>query len=155
MPPAVFLTLMLAQELPAEAADAAKMERIRKALAETPAIMVTSPPPREGPVFRVTIYGPKPDRPLWETGSAVPSYIRPPRPLYHHEFLEQVTPEAFRAPTLYPCCIPVVPLVELAGKEIRIAQRKTAEARAREAVRRAREELLACRADSARSGCEP
>jgi hypothetical protein len=28
------------------------------------------------------------------------------------EFLEQVTYEAFRGPTLYPCCIPVVPLVE-------------------------------------------
>jgi len=155
MPPAVFLTLMLAQDLPAEAADAAKMERIRKALAETPAIVVTSPLPREGPVFRVTIHAPKPDRPVWEAWSPVPSYIRPPMRLYAHEFLGQVTPEAFRAPTLYPLGVPVVPLVELLGKQIRIAQRKTAEARAREQVRRALEELLACRADSARSGCEP
>ena len=139
MPPAVFLTLMLAQELPAEAADAAKMERIRKALAETPAIVVTSPPPREGPVFRVTIYGPKPDRPLWETWSAVPSYIRPPRPLYHHEFLEQVTPDVFRAATLYPLGVPVVPVIELLGKQIKTARRKAAEARAREEVRRALE----------------
>ena len=155
MPPAVFLTLMLAQDLPAEAADAAKMERIRKALAETPAVVVTSPLPREGPVFRVTVHGPKPDRPMWEAWSAVPSYIRPPMPLYHHEFLEQVTPEAFRAPTLYPVGVPVVPLLELLGKQIRTARRKTAEARAREEVRRTLEELLACRADPARPGCEP
>lgn len=155
MPPAVFLTLMLAQDLPAEAADAAKMERIRKALAETPAIAVTSPLPREGPVFRVTIHGPKPDPPMWEEWSTVPSYIRPPMPLYHHEFLEQVTPKALRARTLYPVGVPVLPLIELLGKQIRTAQRKTAEERAREEVRRAREQLLACRADPARPGCEP
>ena len=54
MPPAVFLTLMLAQELPAEAGDGTTLERIRRALAEPPAITVASPLPREGPVFRVT-----------------------------------------------------------------------------------------------------
>jgi hypothetical protein len=155
MPPAVFLTLMLAQDLPAEAADAAKMERIRKALAETPAIVVTSPLPREGPVFRLTIHGPKPDRPMWEAWSAVPSYIRPPMKLHHHQFLEQVTPEAFRAQTLYPLGVPVVPLVELLGKQIRTGLRKAAETRAREDVRRALENFLACRADPARPGCEP
>ena len=106
MPPAVFLTLMLAQDLPAEAADAAKMERIRKALAETPAIGVTSPVPREGPVFRVTIYGPKPDRPIWEAWSAVPSYIRPPRPLHHHEFLEREEFLACRTDPARPGCEP-------------------------------------------------
>ena len=139
MPPAVFLTLMLAQELPAEAADAAKMERIRKALAETPAIVVTSPPPRDGPVFRVTIHGPRPDPPVWEAWSSVPSYIRPPMKLHHHEFLEQVTPDVFRAATLYPLGVPVVPVIELLGKQIKTARRKAAEARAREEVRRALE----------------
>ena len=153
MPPAVFLTLMLAQDLPAEAADAAKMERIRKALAETPAIVVTSPPPGEGPVFRVTIHGPKPDRPTWQTWSATPSYIRTPMRLYHHEFLEQVTPEAFRSPTLYPVGVPVVPLLDSLGTQIRTAQRTAAEARAREEVRRALEKLRACRAESARPEC--
>ena len=154
MPPAVFLALMLAQDLPAEATDAAKMERIRKALAETPAIAVTSPLPREGPVFRVIIQGPKPDRPMWEAWSAVPSYIRPPKTLYHHEFLEQVTPEALRARTLYPVGVDVVPLIDFLGTQIRTALRKAAEARAREEVRQALEELLACRADPARPGCE-
>jgi hypothetical protein len=155
MPPVVFLTLMLTQDVPAEAADAAKLDRIRKALAETPAIVVTPPLQSEGPVFRATIHGPKPDRPLWDTWSAVPSYIRPPMKLHHHEFLEQVTPEAFRAQTLYPLGVPVVPLVELLGKQIRTGLRKAAEARAREEVRRALEKFLACRADPATPGCEP
>ena len=155
MSPAVFLALILAQDLPAEAADAAKMERIRKALAETPAIVDASSPPREGPVFRVTIHGPKPDRPMWEAWSAVPSYIRPPMRLYHHEFLGQVTPEALRARTLYPVGVDVVPLIDFLGTQIRTALRKAAEARAREEVRRALEELLACRADPATPGCEP
>jgi hypothetical protein len=71
MPPVVFLALMLAHELPAEAGDAAKLERIRRALAEPPAITDTSSLPREGPVFRVTVRAPKPDRPLWDAWSAV------------------------------------------------------------------------------------
>jgi len=139
MSPVVFLTLMLGQDLPAEAADAAKMERISKALAATPTTVVASPPPGDGPVFRVTIYGPKPDRPVWEVWSAVPSYIRPPMKLYAHEFLERVTPEAFRAQTLYPIGVPVVPLAGLQGKQIRTGLRKAAEARAREEVQRALE----------------
>ena len=48
-----------------------------------------------------------------------------------------------------PLGVPVVPLLETVGKQIRTAQRKAAEARAREEVRRALEELLACRADPA------
>jgi hypothetical protein len=75
-------------------------------------------------------------------------------PVYQHEFLEKVTPELFRGPTLYPVGVPVVPLVELLGKQIRTAQRKSAEGRAREEVRLALEKLLACRADAAGPGCE-
>jgi hypothetical protein len=154
MPPAVFLTIMFAQELPAAAHDAANLERIRRALAEPPAIALTSPPPPDGPVFRVNVHAPKPDRPVWEAWSAVPSYVRPSMPIDHYEFLLQVTPEAFRGVTLHPIGVPVVPLVELLGKQIRTAQRKSAEARAREEVRRALEEFLACKADPARPGCE-
>ena len=153
MPPAVLLTLMLAQELPAEAGDAAKLERIRRALAEPPAITVTSAP-REGPVFRVTILGPKSDRPVWEERSAVPSYIRPSMPIYQYEFLQKVTPELFRGATLHPVGVPMVPLLESLRKQIGTALRKSAEARAREELRLALEQLLACRHDPARPGCE-
>jgi len=154
MPPAVFLTIMFAQELPAVAGDAAKLERIRKALAEPPTIALTSPPPSEGPVFRITVEAPKPDQPLWAAPSAVPSYIRPSTSVYHYEFLHEVTPEAFRGVTLHPIGVPVVPLLELLGKQISAALRRSAEARAREEVRQALEEFLACKADPARPGCE-
>ena len=154
MPPAVFLTLMFAQELPAAAGDAAKLERIRRALAEPPAITLASPPPHEGPTFRVNVHAPTPDRPVWEAWSAVPSYVRPSMKLHHHEFLMQVTPEAFRGVTLHPIGVPMVPLLELLGQQISAALRKSAEARAREDVRKALEEVVACKADPARPGCE-
>ena len=146
MPGALWLTLLLAQSLPAEAADAAKLERIRRQLADPPAVVVSSPSAREEPVFRVTVHGHKPEKPPWTDLSGVPPYIHPPAPTYHYEFLLQVTPEEFRAGTLYPVGVPVVPLVELLAKGIRTAQRKAAKAHAREEVRRAFEEFLACRA---------
>jgi hypothetical protein len=154
MPPIVFLTLMVAQDLPAETRDATKFERIRRALADPPARTVISPPPPEGPVFRVTVQAPKPDRPMWEAWSAVPSYIRPSMSLYHHELLQRVTPEEFRGVTLHPVGVPTLTLVELLGKQISAALRKSAEARAREEVRLALEALAACKADPARAGCE-
>ena len=107
MAAAVFLALMLAQAPPAEAGEAAQIERIRKALAETQAIAVAPPTGTQGPVFRVTVTGQKPLPPLWDKWSAVPSNIRPWWRSYHHEFLEMVTPEEFRSATLYPTGIPV------------------------------------------------
>lgn len=147
--------MLLAQAAaPVDSSGGPDLGRIRKALAEPAAIVLPAPSERrEGPVFRVTVHGSKSDRPIWQELSSVPSYIRPPMPIYHYEFLQQVTPEAFRAGTLYPVGLPIVPLLEFLGKRIRIAQRKTAEARAREEVRLALEELLACRAEPARPGC--
>jgi hypothetical protein len=56
--------------------------------------------------------------------------------------------------TLHPIGVPVVPLVEALEKQTGAAQRKSAEARAVEKVRRAQEVLVACRADPTRPGCE-
>lgn len=153
MPASLALALMLAQSLPPEAGDAAKMARIRRQLADPPAIVVSLPAAREGLVFRVTVYGRKPARPIWEDLSAVPAYVRPPFPPYHFEFLQQVTPEQFRAGTLYPTGIPLLTLAEVLARQIKIANRKKQETRAREEVKKALEELLACRADPARPGC--
>jgi hypothetical protein len=152
MPATLALTLMLAQSVPAAAGDAAMMERIRRQLADSPAIVVSSPSPRDGPVFRVAVHG-KPDRPLWADLSGVPPYVRPPFPSYHFEFMQQVTHEEFRAGTLYPVGIPIVTVIEFLTKQIRAGQRKAGEAKAREEVRRALEESLACRANPARPGC--
>ena len=143
MAPAVFLTLVLAQSAPAEAADPAQIERIRQALIETPAITVAPPTRAEDSVFRVTVHGPKPERPQWEEWSTTPSYVRPWFRASHHEFLEQVTPEEFRGATLYPIGIHVEQVIDFLVKDIKAANRKKREANAREEVRRALEELLA------------
>ena len=149
------LTLLLAQSLPvpAGAGDAAQLERIRRALAEAPATVVPVPTPAEGPVFRMTVHGWKADTPLWDNWSAVPSNSRPWFRGYHHEFLEQVTPEEFRSATLYPTGIPVVPIIEFLARRINAANRKRQESNAKDEVRQALEEFLACRADPARAGC--
>ena len=155
MAPAVFLTLTLAlaQSAPAEAADPAQIERIRKALTETQAITVASPTRVEGPVFRVTVTGRKPERPLWDGGSAPPLYRPPWFRSYHHEFLERVTPEEFRGATLYPIGIHVEQVVDFLVKDIKAANRKKREAKAREEVRLALEALLACRANPDKPDC--
>lgn len=152
MPAGLFLTLMLAQGPPPEAGDAAQIERIRRALAEAPAMTVQLVTRAEGPVFRVTVQEQKPET-LWENWSPVPSNIRPWFRGDHYEFLEQVTPEQFRSATLYPVGIPVVALVEYLGKRIGTARRKAAEENAREEVTRALGALLSCRAEPARPGC--
>ena len=80
--------------------------------------------------------------------------FRPWFPSHHHEFLEQVTPEEFRGATLYsPIGIPVVQVVDFLVKDIKADNRKKREANAREEVRRALEELLACRANPDKPGC--
>jgi hypothetical protein len=90
---------------------------------------------------------------MWDDWSHVPSYIRPKMGLYQFEYLQQVTPEAFRAGTLYTVGLPIGTVLELLGKNIRAAHRTSQENRAREEVRRALDELLACRADPSRPGC--
>jgi hypothetical protein len=153
MPVLLMLAAIVSQAAPpAGSADAAQLERIRKALAEAPAVGAPEPG-RDGLVFRVTVHAPPPAKPMWDDWANVPSYIRPPMPLYHHEFMEMVTPEEFRASTLYPIGIPVVTLLELLGKRVRLAHRKSEEQHAREEVRQALEALRACRADPSKPGC--
>ena len=103
-------------------------------------------------MFRLTVHG-KPERPLWDAESATPSYVRPWFRYYQHEFLAQVTPEEFRSATLYPVGIPVLQLAELLVKEIKVGNRKRKEANAREEVRQALKELLACGANPDKPDC--
>jgi hypothetical protein len=72
---------------------------------------------------------------------------------YRHEFLEQVTKEAFRSATLYPTGIDVLQVADFLVKHIRAANRRREDANAKEEVRQALEELLACRANPGRPGC--
>jgi len=113
----VALTLLLGIQVPvtagqpAEVAPATSLERIRQGLEQPPAtIMIQSADPTMPPIFRMEIRDrPLPYDHLWER-DWVPSYVRPTRGLYHHEFLDQVTPDFFRATSVYPCC-PVLPVV--------------------------------------------
>ena len=158
MSTAALLVLVLAQGPPVETGQADELARVRRALAETPAINV--PPVRtgEGPVFRVTIQGKRPVEALWGNWSAVPSNIRPWFRADHHEFLEQVLKnreraEEFRGPTLYPIGIDMVKVGQFLARRIKAANRKQQEQNAREEVRLAMEEHRACRTNSARPGC--
>lgn len=149
---ALFFGLVLAQTSPAESGDAALMARIRKALAVPPAIETTRAERGSRPVFRLDIRGRKPDNPLWDDWSAVPSYIRPSYPLYHAEFLQQVTPEFVRASVLYPgyvrtpysgygIGIPIMPILQALSTGSRATSRRLQQERAREEVRQALEDL--------------
>jgi hypothetical protein len=150
----LLLGLLLAQAPAADATESARLERIRKALAETPALVVAPATPVGGPVFKVTIRGRRPDPPLWVDFSAVPNYVRPQFPPYHFEFLQQVaTEEIFRAGILYPTGAPLVTVGQFIARQVKAANRKRREANAKDEVRRALAELLACRANPDRPGC--
>ena len=141
--------LLVAQAVLADQPDAAALERIRKAL-ERPVVFeatrTTKPDAR--PVFRVTVRARKPDAPLWADWATVPSYIRPSYPLYHNEFLLQMTPQAFRASTMYPnaFAIDVVPIIQALSKRIEASNRRRKEEAARKEVREALADLERARA---------
>jgi hypothetical protein len=150
---AVLLAAILGQAGVPAPAGTEDLARIRKALEEPAPPSWQSPPvQREGSLFKVRIdafdLGP-----AWKDRSMVPPYVRPWFRLYHHEFLEQVTKEEFRAATLAPIGIPVDLLLRLLVKDIKAARRATQEKRARDVVSRELAAFLACRADPSKPGC--
>ena len=151
----VVLTLLLGIQTPvtagqpAEVAPATSLERIRQGLEQPPAtIMIQSADPNLPPIFRMEIRDrPLPYDHLWER-DWVPSYVRPTRGLYHHEFLDQVTPDFFRATSVYPCC-PVLPVVNfLRGKLGKTSS--GGESKAKLEVKKALKEFLDQRAPDAK-----
>ena len=157
----LLLGVIVAQTVQAQAAADSdpSLDRIRKALAQTPSIAVPAPATaREGPVFRMTVEGHYKHKPAWAEWHNVPAYVRPPAPTYHFEFLDQVTKnreraEQFRASTLYPIGIDMVKVAQFLAKHIKAANRERQNANAKEEVRQALEEYLACRANPDRPGC--
>ena len=125
---------------PPEPAPAVSLDRIRRALEEPPStVTVLSSDPTLPPVFRMDIkQRPLPYQHLWQ-GDYTSAHVRPVRGLTHHEFLEQVTPDFFRATSMYPCC-PVLPVLNfLKGK---IKTKDGAQAKARAEVKKALQEYL-------------
>jgi hypothetical protein len=144
MPPVLILVALLAQAPGAPGPDP-QLERIREAVAETPAISVPAHPDETGrPVFRVKIEAWRFTGHPWDQdATSVPDYVRPSMPLAHYEFLQMVTPQAFRASTLYPGIGFDPVIVKNAFKAVR---RAAAERSAREEVRRDFEAYLQARA---------
>lgn len=151
----LFLVVAALAQAPAPAGDdAAQLERIRKAMEHQSAITTDAGTDAAGrPVFRMSVRGWGPEKPLWDNWTNVPSYIRPYWRGYHNDYLAMVTPEEYRSATLYPVGIPIGPLLEALSKRIRVAHRKSEEEHARDEVQAALAELFACRADPSRPGC--
>jgi hypothetical protein len=119
---------------PEEPAPAA-LERIRRAL-EGPDLEIVDDGDRQ--VFRIYIRERSlPAQLPWTDDTPRPEYVQTRFPLFHHEFLESVTPEEFRAGTLYPIGIDVISVVNAAMKAMRKRAHQRAEAEA--AARGARE----------------
>src|SRR3954470_16901438 len=117
--PALLLAAALLAQNPLPAADDnARLDRIRKAATEAPAIAVALPARTDDLVFRVTVHAPPPPKPMWDDWSNVPSYIRPNMPLHHYEFMQMVTPEEFRGGTFNTVGLPIGQLLEMLGKRI-------------------------------------
>ena len=119
------------------------LERIRHAL-EAPAADVVKDP--DLPVFRVYVHEhPLPIQKPWTDDTLRPLYVKTRAPEFHHEFLETVTPEEFRAATLYPIGVDVLPVINAAIEALRSAMRERAEAKARERVQEELKLLLEAR----------
>jgi hypothetical protein len=115
-------------------------ERISRQLWPTEAADVFFTIDEEGrPRFRSGIAVDLPPAP-WALDPKEFTY-RPFGGAYHSEFLYQVTPEAFRAGTLYPCCVSTDPASIVNG--IKSAWRSYQEKRIRARIQRELEELRA------------
>jgi hypothetical protein len=143
----LLLALLLQASSGQSTQDARTLEHIRRNL-ERDASTLSAPPPLV-PIFRVRIS----ERPpvleeLWQGEQPAPPYVHTPQPLYHHDFLYAVTPEAFRSATLYPIGVPMMPVVERIGRAVAGSIHSYKVQRARQQVRR---DLDRLRAEAARA----
>ena len=125
----------------------AALERIREAVGRPGVDIVKDP---DAPVFRVYIRAhPLPLQRLWTDETLRPSYVKTRAPAFHHEFLETETPEEFRAATLYPIGVDVLPIINTLIKAIGKEMRERSEARTRKAVKEELRLLLEAREKAA------
>ena len=152
MPATLLFAALLAQSLAGDPADPRQLDRIRTAASQPPAISIPAEPDETGkPVFRVKVEAWAFTYKAWEDPPAkgtVPSYVRPSMPLSHYEFLKMVTPEAFRASTLYGPMIGISFDPGAVKKFFADWLHAAAERSAREEVRRDFEAYLRARADA-------
>jgi hypothetical protein len=153
MTPAAGLALLVCVGQAAQPAPADELpisvDRIQRALATPEPDKAVKIPT----VFRVTVEGRPRDLFVlapWDPANdtLVPLWVRPKMPIYHFEFLQMVTPEAFRSGTLYGANLFEVDLAPIARRlvdEIRDARQRRKEARARKEVDDALRQLLDAR----------
>jgi transglutaminase-like putative cysteine protease len=136
-------TVVAAEPQGSQEPSPAALERIRDAVGR-PGLVLDKDP--DAPVFRVYIRErlPPPQR-LWTDETLRPWYVRTRAPADHHGFLESETPEEFRAATLYPIGVDLLPLANAVIKAIRKDMRARAEANARQAVKEELRLLLEAR----------
>jgi hypothetical protein len=103
------------------------LRRIRDALA------VRGPDLRgAAAIYRVTTEQRAIDLPApWVDRPAIARWVRPPRCLFQHEFLTDVTPEEFRASVVHPIGVPVDRVIRITAAKARGALRRSREVRAR------------------------
>ena len=146
---AAVIGALLAQAPGVPAQDGPPLDRIREAVTEQPAITIPAHPDDTGkPVFRVRVQAwTFTGHPWDQDATIVPDYVRPTMPLPHYEFLQMVTPEAFRASTLYHPMLSVTFDPVVVKKFFQDWRRAVAERNAREEVRRDLEAYQRARAE--------
>src|SRR5579859_897372 len=139
MTAALLAAFLIAQSPSTQLIDSAQVERVQKALAQEPALETTQSKESDRPVFRLKVQAPLQGPPAWVEQTSVPAYAKPSYPLYHWEFLQQVTPEEFKASALYPGATgpTLTPLFDALFKGSNAAIRRHQEAAARKEVREA------------------
>lgn len=127
-------------QAPAPAPPVVSLERIRRGL-ERPT-GVSTPEPQRQPDFRVKVEESLPPERLWQDGTAKAQTFLP---LDHHEFLQETTPEEFRAGVLNPIGIEPIALIGSAIKHVRKGVRERTERRTRATIRKELDMLLEAR----------
>jgi hypothetical protein len=111
------------------------LERVREGLTRKPQFEIPAHSPWAG-IFRVKVEGWVPfEHKAWAEPS-VEGWIRSAAPQSHVDFLQTVTPEHFRASTMYPCCN-VMPVLESVTHFVRDGVRAIRQARAKREVEQA------------------
>ena len=144
-PDPALLVLLVWFGQPPRAELPGSIARIQRELAKP---LPAQPVQSSAAVFRVRVEA-RPIRmlPPWDPANdtIVLAYIRPKIPLYHYEFLQAVTPEAFRAGVLFPISVDVLPAIEKIADAIRAAHRRRQAQRAKMEVDEALKQLVEAR----------
>lgn len=134
----IFLVLLLQSQAPStQSIDLpVSLDRIRAGLAT--AGLFDPPPPRPWrlPIFRIRVEQWQLEGNPWDENSFAPVWVQPSTPPLQFQFLQSVTPDEVRSPSVHPCC-DVMPAVTAARSLVTKGVRAVKQARARREVEQA------------------